>query len=169
MINLNSEKLKAIYSYDPDTGIVIRIRDGVRAGSEFTCGTDKKRYRRVRVDGRDVSEHRVIWAIVYGKTPDKIDHRDGDGTNNKLVNLREATLTQNQQNRKLSKSNSTGLKGVSVRKDSNKFFAFIKQNKKTKYLGAYNTAEEAHAVYVQAATKLHGEFINLGDNCAIQK
>jgi hypothetical protein len=140
---------------------------GKRAGSEFTCGSDKKRYRRVRVLGKDMSEHRVIWWMLYGYEPKFIDHVNGDGTDNRPDNLREAdTLVPNQHNRSLSKANTSGFKGVSVRKGSDKFFAFIKMNKRSVYLGKYNTPEEAAAVYEAAARDLHGEFLNLGDKNA---
>lgn len=136
---------------------------GKRAGSVFTCGTDKKQYRRVHIDGVDISEHIVVWLMLHKKVAVSIDHINGDGTDNRACNLREATLSQNQYNRRMSVANSTGLKGVSRRRDSDKFFAFIKEGGRSKYLGRYNTAEEASAAYVGAATRIHGCFINLGE------
>jgi hypothetical protein len=161
-MHLDIDKLRDTYTYNPDTGTLHWTKNNKPAGSVFACGKDRKLYRRVRFDKKDVSAHRVVWAIVYGYVPDTLDHIDGDGLNNKLGNLREATLTENQYNRKISKANSTGHKGVSKRKDSSKFFAFIKIDRKSVYLGSFTTPEDASDAYTKAATALHGKYLNLG-------
>ena len=49
-----------------------------------------------------------------------IDHIDGNSKNNKIENLREATLSQNCQNQKIRNTNTSGTKGVWFHKQSNK-------------------------------------------------
>lgn len=103
--------------------------------------------------------HRVILGRVLGREllrSELVDHIDRDGLNNTRENLRLATRSQNNANRGVGKNNKLGVKGVF--KDRNKFAAQITTNGNRKYLGAFNTIEEAHAAYVEAAKKHHGDF-----------
>lgn len=88
----------------------------------------------------------------------EIDHRDGDGLNNRRSSLREATSEQNSHNRGMSKNNTSGYKGVSLDKCRGTWAANICQGWRTKFLGRFPTAELASAAYIEAAKRLHGEF-----------
>ena len=81
-----------------------------------------------------------------------------DRADNRLVNLREATLAENNRNKKLQSNNTTGFKGVSFNKASRKFVARLTVNKKTVHLEYHDTAEAAHQSYVKAAEIHHGQF-----------
>ena len=83
-----------------------------------------------------------------------VDHIDGNSLNNSKTNLRIATGTQNQANRKLQINNSTGVKGVSWCKRSKKYKVYLRRQ----HLGYFYNLEDAKAVYEQAAALLHGEF-----------
>lgn len=87
-----------------------------------------------------------------------IDHKDGNPMNCKRDNLREATRSQNQANRKLQCNNTTGFKGVTKFKGRNKWFSKITVDGKHIHLGSFDTPEDAHAAYCKAATKHFGEF-----------
>ena len=87
-----------------------------------------------------------------------IDHRDGNITNNRWNNLRRATASQNNANRRRPRHNTSGYKGVSFRRDSGKWSATIGRDGKIIHLGIFATPQEAHEVYVKAARKLFGEF-----------
>jgi HNH endonuclease len=103
--------------------------------------------------------HRVIIERVLGRAVsphELVDHKDGDGLNNTRKNLRLATPSQNMANGKVRKNNKLGVKGV-VR-IGRKFQATISISNKKKYLGTFDTAQKAHAAYVEAAIKYHGEF-----------
>lgn len=131
-------------------------------GTEAFKSVDKDGYWCGSICDRKLRAHRVIWAVVYGDWPaDLIDHKDGDVKNNKIQNLRLATNSQNQQNKKFS-SNKSGFKGVYVTgkkfTDAKRYQAMIQVNGSQKFLGLYPTAEEAHKAYCDAAVKHFGEF-----------
>jgi len=88
----------------------------------------------------------------------EVDHVDGDRANNKIENLRLATVPQNRMNRRKSKANTSGRKGVSWNKASKKWVAYIKAHGKRKHLGFFECLEEAHAAYRKAADEMHKEF-----------
>jgi hypothetical protein len=99
----------------------------------------------------------MAWLYVYGELPSgQIDHIDGDSLNNRISNLRRATVAQNQQNRRgISRC---GVKGVTWCRTSKKWMARIKSNGKTEYLGVYSSKEAAGAAYEAAARERYGEF-----------
>jgi hypothetical protein len=95
--------------------------------------------------------------IVKGTVPAYIiDHKDGKFDNNKIGNLREATHTQNMQNRRVSRNSSTGCKGVTRARE--KFQARITHSHKVINLGVFTTAAEAAEAYRKKAKELFGEF-----------
>ena len=99
--------------------------------------------------------HRQILGVPPGTV---VDHRDGNGLNNRRLNIRPATESQNQHNRGPVKNTLTGLKGVSFSKPTGKWMARIRMNYKRLWLGLFDTPEEASAAYIEAAKRLHGEF-----------
>jgi hypothetical protein len=110
--------------------------------------------------------HRVIMERELGYPIPKgmeVDHINGIGTDNRRENLRLATNIQNSMNSKKPRTNKSGYKGVSFMAESNKWRATIKANGKLFYLGSFDTPEQAHAAYCDAADELHGDFANYGE------
>jgi hypothetical protein len=94
-----------------------------------------------------------------------VDHRNGNGLDNRRQNLRLATKTENARNRPAPKNNTSGFKGVHWHKQGNAYRARIKVNGKNIHLGLFPTPTEAARAYDQAARKYFGEFArtNFGD------
>jgi hypothetical protein len=88
----------------------------------------------------------------------KVDHRDLDGLNNTEENLRPATKSQNAMNSKLYSNNSSGVRGVHEDKKAKKFRAYIRKNGKLKWLGSFDTKEEAAEVRRKATEEEFGEY-----------
>lgn len=157
---LTQEALKDEVAYNPDTGIFTRTvsRGNVRAGA--VVGTsDGQGYIRIQVCGARHRAHRLAWLYVYGNFPNaEIDHINGDKSDNRIANLRLATTLENCRNRPIRSDNKVGLKGVSFHSGTGKFRAKISFCGKERSLGLYPTKEEAHAVYVAAASRVFGKF-----------
>lgn len=113
-------------------------------------------YRAKRINGRIVTTymHRVIlW------TPDEmlVDHRNGNGLDNRRANLRAATHAENQRNR-VAKPSNTGFRGVTFDRSKGNFIATIRDGKKKRTIGRFKTAETAAVARDEAARRLHGSF-----------
>jgi hypothetical protein len=91
----------------------------------------------------------------------EIDHIDGNGCNNLLSNLRTATNAQNAINRGPQSNNTTGYKGVYLRKSNGRYMAKIRVKQYLISLGTYSTPEEAAYAYDEAAFKYFGKFAYL--------
>jgi hypothetical protein len=126
--------------------------------SEFHWHMDGAGYARTNVwsENKKPRMHRLILNDV--DTELHIDHINGDKLDNRKINLRVLTCSQNAMNRGPQMNNSSGYKGVIFDRSRNKWRAEICVNKKRKYLGRYETAEEAALAYNQASIKYHGEF-----------
>lgn len=110
--------------------------------------------------------HRIVMQRILGRPllrGDLVDHWDRDGLNNTRANLRLASASQNQQNRKVGCNNRSGYKGVNFYKRRNLWRAQITVNGKMKSIGYYDTPEMAAYSYNQAALKYFGEFAKLND------
>lgn len=99
--------------------------------------------------------HRVVAKTPKGKLT---DHINGDKLDNRSSNLRHCTNSQNQANRLASRINTSGSKGVTWNKSARKWQAQIMVRSKPLYLGVYEDALIAAAVYQDAARKHFGDF-----------
>lgn len=148
------------YSEDSPSGLVWLVERGrkCKPGSPAGCLT-KFGYWYIGCGYRHYLAHRFVWFLHNGEIPNglDIDHIDGDRSNNKISNLRLATRSQNLRNKKISKSNKTGFKGV-FKLPNGRFQSSIRVNGKQNYLGVFSTAEEAGLAYDLAAMEFYGEF-----------
>lgn len=121
--------------------------------------------------GGTVKGERVYMHIEIGRKiglQGRIDHKDGNGLNNKRDNLREATSSQNSMNRGMSSRNTTGYKGVTYHVHNKKYMASIRVDSKNKFLGYYSTPEEAHIAYKEASEKYFDEYANSGNKPIVE-
>lgn len=154
---LTQEELKRLFRYDPETGKVMWIntyRRRRREAGQF----NNRGYLVVSIDGTYYKLHRLIWLYVYGKSPEsQIDHINGDPADNRLINLREATSSQNRSNSKIYSNNKSGTRGVFWDKEHSKWMVQIRK------LGSvitrrFESLEEAEAFAEAIHLEIHGEY-----------
>jgi hypothetical protein len=152
---LTRARLRELLHYDKETG---ELRWLERFGDELRPG-DVAGYVQINVDHHTYQAHQLAWFYMPGRwCRPMIDHRDGNATNNCWSNLRRATATQNSANRRRSRRNTSGYKGVFLCRKSGRWRAFISKERRKIRLGTFATPEAAHAAYAAAARKLFGEF-----------
>lgn len=160
---ITQQELKELLNYDQDTGIFTykkkrpKCTPGKIAGTYHVNG-----YTHIQLNRKIYKAHRLAWLYVHGHFPQFIDHINCDRGDNRLCNLREATLTQNNQNSKISKNNTSGIKGISWNKNASKWAATIGVNGKSIYLGIFDDLDLARLVVDEARIKYHGNFLNHG-------
>ena len=165
--HITHEELVARFLYNPETGDLIRrvaLPGGTGKGrgspEGFRLATKNGNgYLRVNLDGKKYYVHRLAWFYVHGVLPNgQIDHINGDRSDNRIANLREATNKQNQENRRGRPGhNTTGFLGVSnySRHGGKRFVAQICSNYRHIYIGTYDTPEEAYQAYLAKKTEIH--------------
>ena len=89
-----------------------------------------------------------------------VDHIDNNKTNNNLINLRWATSTENGQNATMSKRNTSGSKGVSLKKNTQKWQAYIQIDGIPIHLGYFDNLEDAKQARITKANEAFGVFVN---------
>lgn len=111
--------------------------------------TTKRGYIITRLGTKHYKIHRIIFAIHHGYFPLLVDHIDRNPKNNKIENLREATYSENSINTGLRKNNASGYKGVYFHKQRQKWASKIQRMNKKKWIGLFDTPEEAHQARVE--------------------
>ena len=158
-MTITQSELKEILHYNPYSGLFIWNISKGKCKKGFVAGTIRKPgYIQIGIKGYYYQAHRLVWLYIHGSFPDNhIDHIDHNGLNNRLNNLREATRSENMQNKIKAQQNnkSTGLLGAFKHTNRNSFIAQIRINGEQKYLGTFKTAQEAHEAYIKAKRKIH--------------
>lgn len=153
-------RLKERLAYDPKTGHFrwLKCRDDYFTG-KIAGAANSDGYWHISIDGVILKGHRIAWAMTYEKWPPReIDHRNGNGLDNRIDNLRLATRSQNNQNKRVYKNNVSGIKGVHFLREKNAYVARITINGKRTYLGYFKKAEEAGLAYKDASIAAWGEY-----------
>lgn len=158
---LDADRLRRMVNYDSDTGIMTwRERKRARIIGAEVGTTLARGYVSVVINYRKYMLHRLVWLYVYGQWPTGwLDHRNGNPSDNRIDNLREATPSQNQYNRRRNRNNKSGCPGVYWQPNRKKWMVQIKgPNGKSVYVGRFNKKDDAYTARRDAEQKYYGEF-----------
>lgn len=161
---LSVERLKELLDYDPETGVFTwkvkrnsfagKVRPGAVAGRRHIAG-----YWAIGIERQLYLAHRLAWLWMTGDwPPSEIDHKNGDRGDTRWENLRVATSSENKGNMGIPKHNTSGLKGASWDKKKRRWRAQIQHDGRNRFIGYFDTIEEAHAAYMAEAEKAFGAF-----------
>lgn len=168
MSEVSPSVLRELIEYNPMTGALFwRARD-LRwfscprlhrswntqwAGTQAFCTPTEKGYLRGNVFRQNLKAHRVAFAVYYSRWPDvAIDHVNGNRADNRIANLREVTVSENNRNRFMPATNASGR--VGVRKRDGSWVAFISDQGKKRHIGAFKCFEDAVAARQLAEQQL---------------
>ena len=155
---ITQAEVKEIFDYSDDGEFIWKAnRANVKAG-DVAGYRRKDGYKVLCIHYKKWLLHRLVYLWHKGVLPDYLDHIDGNPRNNRIENLRECSLSQNQQNRRMGRDNSSGIKGVSWHKYSQKWRATIRYNKEQVHLGFFDDINKASEVIKEYRAKMHGEF-----------
>lgn len=161
MAKINQNYLKDILSYDPETGVftwIVSPTNSIQVNSQAGTLHDSG-YIKISIGNKCYRAHRLAWLYVHGEWPAKfIDHINGNRSDNRLCNLRQATPGENKHNQTAPINNTSGFKGVTWHKQQKKWNVKMKINKKRINIGSFDDLEFAGLVASEARSKLHGEF-----------
>ena len=160
---ITQERVKSLFDYREDGNLVRRVQTSnrVKIGDVVGWGNSTG-YMSVNLDGSHWLIHRLIYLYHHGVLPKVIDHIDGNPLNNKIENLREATMEQNSLNQKGRKNSYSGIKNVYWHKKLKKWYVHVKRNKGIVHFGMFEDLEFAELVAIMAREKYHGQYANHG-------
>lgn len=147
-----------LLSYNKETGEFRWLKTNSNAsvaGSVAGRSTNSDGYKQITIAGRFYKAHRLAWFYVHGEWPNQIDHINGIRSDNRLCNLRNVNSQQNTQNqRNPHRNNSSGFLGV-IKRPNGRYQAEIRVNGRKRFIGTFDTAEEASLAYISAKRDLH--------------
>jgi hypothetical protein len=155
---LTAERLRQLFFYDPNVGLFTRriatgnTPAGVVAGCVKADG-----YRYIGIDGRKYGAGRLAIMFVTGELPpNEVDHWNLDKADDRFDNLRPATRSQNNANKRSRSGSKLRLKGVC--QIGNKFRVMVRH----RYIGTFPSADLASEAYKAAAVATWGTFARTG-------
>ena len=163
---LTAEELRKLLDYNPETGEFywkvdrVCIHAGTKAGIVHHRG-----YVTITIKGKSYLAHRLAWLHYYGEWPAndmyQIDHINGNRADNRIINLRLATKSNNASNRKVPICNTSGVIGVAFSAKAKRWIAYINageydstfRGRKRIHLGSFIDFESAVKARKEAEKK----------------
>ncbi len=149
---MDDETIRSRLRYDPESGNLFWLesgnkrwdsrRAGTIAGCPYEHRKSGKAYIVIRIGkSKSYLAHRIAFFLMTGKWPHLIDHANGNGCDNRWVNISDADRNVNARNAMLQSRNDTGIPGVYLR--GGRFRVIAKSEGKAKGLGTFTNIFDA--------------------------
>lgn len=163
-VELTQDIVRELLDYNPDTGVLTWKKRDLKWFKSYRSycswnakhsgnvvgivhkGSRGKSYVCIKIQGSTCKAHRLVFLHMEGSTPVEVDHINGDGTDNRWCNLREADRIENGVNKRIASNNTSGVTGVGWNTSSCKWQSYIKVKQKQIYLGKFSDFFEAVCV-----------------------
>ena len=158
---LTAERLREVLHYEPESGAftwLVTLSNRAPAGSKAGAHNKYTKYTSISIQGKLHRAHRLAWLYVTGAWPDRfVDHINGERSDNRWANLRQANGSLNQQNLRASRGDTcSGLLGVyQTDKKSHPWRASITVDGKDRHIGNFETKDEAYCAYLKTKRAMH--------------
>jgi len=161
---ITQQELKELLDYNSETGVFTwKVSPARQVFSGDIAGTKRKDgYIQIKVKNKLILSHRLAWIYMYGYLPKYIDHINGQRDDNRIINIREVSNQQNSLNSKISKNNTSGIKGVYWDKSRNKWTVRLSIDGKCKFFKRFDDIDLAKLVIEEVRNKYHGKYANHG-------
>lgn len=154
---LKVEDIEKLFTYK-DGNFYWKINTGRVKAGDLAGGSRPDGYKVIGINHTYYFIHRLVFFYHKGYFPKFVDHINGNKGDNRIENLREATKSQNGQNRKVSKNSVSGIKGVTWVASRKNWKAQISVDNKKYYLGQFKNLEDAKKCVIEVREKLAGIF-----------
>lgn len=166
---LTQDRLKEIIHYDPVVGVFLwKIKSRAKGGRVYPGDVagfirNNDGYRFIGIDGRAYMACKLAWLYQTGYFPAGIiDHANRVRSDDRFLNLRPATSSQNGMNKCVRSDNKSGVTGVSFDTARGKWAARIRVSGKYVSLGRYQNIDDAIAARKIAEEVAFKEFAPVG-------
>jgi len=161
-VTLTQNYVRSVLRYEGGKLFWVSSRGTKASGTEAGCLKRKRDVRwHICLNGKEHKRSRLVWVYHYGEIPEGliVDHINHDTTDDRIENLRVCSVSQNQQNRLVSKGKFSKLpKGVWFAKHVKRFRAAIKLDGRLIHIGYFDSPEDAKDAYDKAATEMFGQY-----------
>jgi hypothetical protein len=156
--DLSAELVRSELTYDNVSGKFAWKKS--KKGRRYSVGTvSNKGYLIIRLNDDRYLAHRLAWLYVHGVATDgELDHINGNTLDNRLINLREVSHSQNLMNSKIRSDNSTGYRGICWDNQKLKWKVQISRKGSNRLQRHFVTLAEAVKFYEKTASEMFGEF-----------
>ncbi len=153
------ERLRELLELDEATGVLHwkMVRPGAKSGGVAGCKLPTG-YLQVKVDGKKLQAHRVVFALVHGHFPRLVDHINGVRHDNRPANLRAASYAENNWNYRIPSTNTSGVKGVYWNGRWKKWQATVRVNGRRISVGYFSDLQIASKAINSFREEHHKEF-----------
>ena len=160
---ITQSRVKELFNYDPETGILTnKIARGNRRGKigDEVGSITSHGYLDTTVAGKRCYIHRICFLHYHGFLPKSVDHRNTNKLDNKIKNLRAATVQENNCNKVEISTNTSGHRNVYWHKASSKWRVAVQKDGKSNHIGLYADKSVAINAAKEARSVFFGEFAN---------